>query len=238
MSSTTVTDLAAAARETGVVWAGLFTLGIGFGVLVTDQGLPWWLAPLSAAVLFAGSVEFLLVGMLVATAPLGAIALTTFLVNFRHLFYGLSFPLHRVAGRGRKAYSVYALCDEAYALTTSKDPDTLSSGRILWTQAGLHGSWASGALVGALAGATLLSDVKGLDFILIALFVALAIDAWRIHHDPMTLTLAIGSATISALLFSGEMLLAAMTLFALALVGRHLLQSRPEQDNSADYGNR
>ena len=37
-------DLAEAAHETWAIWAGLFALGIGFGVLVTDYGLAWWLA--------------------------------------------------------------------------------------------------------------------------------------------------------------------------------------------------
>ena len=62
--------------------------------------------------------------MLAAAAPIAAIAMTSFLVNSRHLFYGLSFPLHRVHGWHRKAYSIFALCDEAYAITTSKTPET------------------------------------------------------------------------------------------------------------------
>jgi len=133
-------DLREAARDASVIWLGLFALGIGFGVVVTSHGLPWWLAPIISGLMFAGSVEFILVGMLAVRPPVAAIALTTFLINSRHLFYGLSFPLHRVRGRLAKAYSVFALCDEAYALTTSKDPDTLTSGRILWTQGGLHAS--------------------------------------------------------------------------------------------------
>lgn len=85
-------ELLKAAGHAGVVWAGLFALGIGLGVVVTAHGLPWWLAPLISGVLFAGSVEFILIGMLSAGASVPAIALTTFLVNSRHLFYGLSFP--------------------------------------------------------------------------------------------------------------------------------------------------
>src|SRR5688572_15294034 len=112
-STRTCSDLRNATRETGVIWADLFALGIGFGVVVTSHGLPWWLAPVISAAMFAGSVEFILAGMLAASAPVAAIALTTLLVNSRHLFYGLSFPLHRVTGRLRKAYSVFALCDEA-----------------------------------------------------------------------------------------------------------------------------
>jgi len=220
-------ELVAAAREAGVIWLGLFVLGIGFGVVVTSHGLPWWLAPVISAALFAGSVEFILVGMLAAAAPIAAVAMTTLLVNSRHLFYGLSFPLHRVQGRLRKAYSVFALCDEAFAILSSKDPSTLSTARIVGTQAGLHASWATGALVGALVGTTLLADVEGLDFVLTALFVVLAMDAYRALPDRTTLALAVGAAVTAQLLAPASMLLVAMTLFAVALVLRHRLPRRP-----------
>ena len=134
MSATTLpiakgnpSGLAQAAQEVWIIWVGLFALGIGFGVLVTAHGLPWWLAPIISASMFAGSVEFLLIGMLAAGTPIATIALTTLLINSRHLFYGLTFPLHRVRGRLAKAYTVFALCDEAYAILTSKDPATLSA---------------------------------------------------------------------------------------------------------------
>jgi predicted branched-subunit amino acid permease len=62
--------LVEAARETWVIWMGLFALGIGFGVLVTSHDVHWWLAPIISATMFAGSVEFLLIGMLAAAAPI------------------------------------------------------------------------------------------------------------------------------------------------------------------------
>jgi 4-azaleucine resistance transporter AzlC len=216
-------DLRDAARDAGVIWLGLFALGIGFGVVVTSHGLPWWLAPIISGLMFAGSVEFILVGMLAVGAPVAAIALTTFLINSRHLFYGLSFPLHRVRGRLAKAYSVFALCDEAYALTTSKNPDTLTSGRILWTQVGLHSSWAIGALLGGLVGSTLLGGLEGLDFILTALFVVLTIDAYRASPDNRTLAIAASAAAAAYMISPGSMLLVAMAIFATTLVARHLL---------------
>jgi 4-azaleucine resistance transporter AzlC len=215
-------DFRVAARENWVIWSGLFAIGIGFGIVVTSHGLPWWLAPVISTVVFAGSVEFLLVGMLASGAPILAIAVTTLLVNSRHLFYGLSFPLHRVSG-WRKAYSVFALTDEAYALTATKDPDTLAGGRILWTQLGLHASWATGAFVGGLAGATALQGLEGLDFILPALFVVLAMDAYRARPDARTLLLAVAAALLAFVLAPGSMLLIAMTLFTAALAVRHRL---------------
>ena len=51
-----------------------------------------------SSLIFAGSLEFLLIGLTVAAVPLAQIALTAFLVNSRHVFYALSFPLHRVPG--------------------------------------------------------------------------------------------------------------------------------------------
>jgi 4-azaleucine resistance transporter AzlC len=222
-------DLVEAGRETWVIWMGLFALGIGFGVLVTSHDLPWWLAPIISAIMFAGSVEFILIGMLAAAAPIAAIAMTTFLVNSRHLFYGLSFPLHRVNGWHRKAYSVFALCDEAYALTTSKDPQMLTGGRILWTQFGLHVSWATGALVGGLLGATLLGGIKGLDFVLTALFVVLTMDAFRARPDKATLMLAVCSAALALLITPGSMLLVAMSVFVASLIARRGLHRGPSR---------
>ncbi|GAB3047540.1 AzlC family ABC transporter permease [Intrasporangium mesophilum] len=228
-----------AARSSGVIWAGLFALGIGFGVLVVSHGLPWWLAPVISATLFAGSVEFLLVGMLAAAAPVAAIATTTFLVNSRHLFYGLSFPADRVHSRVGKAYSVFALCDEAYAIATSTDPERLSGRRLVLTQAGLHLSWATGAFAGALLGATFLNDLRGLDFILTALFIVLALDAYRDRPDPVTLVLGAVAGVAAHLLAPGSMLLTAMAMFTVALAARHHLvragrRPRSPADGSSD----
>lgn len=214
-------DLLAVTRDVGVLWAGLFALGIGFGVLVTSHDLPWWLAPVISATMFAGSVEFLLIGMLAAAVPIAAIATTTFLVNSRHLFYGLSFPLDRVKGRIAKAYSIFALCDEAYAIITSSDPARLTTRRISWTQLGLHFSWAGGALIGGLVGATMLSGVKGLDFVLTALFVVLTLDGYRAHRDRTTIILGAAAAAIALLIAPESMLLIAMILFTVALGVRH-----------------
>lgn len=216
-----VGDLAAAARECGVIWAGMFALGIGFGVLVTGHGLPWWLAPVISGAMFAGSVEFILVGMLATAAPIAAIALTTFLINSRHLFYGLSFPLHRVRGRLGRAYSIFALCDEAFAILSTKKPETLTSARMLWTQAGMHLSWAGGSLAGAVVGASLLQGVEGLEFVLTALFIVLTMDAYRANPDRTVLGVAAAAAALALVLVPGSMVLVAMTIFTATMVLRH-----------------
>ncbi|MBY6411968.1 AzlC family ABC transporter permease [Rhodococcus sp. BP-252] len=222
LQPTTTGSFVDAFRSAGVIWFGLFTLGLGFGVVVTSHGFPWWIAPIISGVLFAGSVEFVLIGMLAAAAPLAAVAVTTFLVNSRHLFYGLSFPLHRVEGRFAKLYSIFALCDEAFAMITSH----MRSGRILWTQLGLHMSWMVGSFLGGLAGHTVLGDVQGLDFVLTALFVVLVVDAYRADPNRVTLVLAVLSGAVGLLFSPGSMLVVSMCVFTMTLIVRHVRSAR------------
>ena len=217
-----------AASRAGVIWLGLFVLGLGLGVLVASHDLPWWLAPMLSWVVFAGSVEFILVGLLAAATPLASIALTTLLVNSRHLFYGLTFPVHRIRSRAGRAYSIYALCDEAYALITTAPAESMPGRTMLWTQFGLQAFWATGSLIGGLAGGTVLGTVPGIDFVLTALFVVLAVDAYRADPDRVTVALALLAGVTAVLVAPGAMLLVAMTLFAALLVARHLITTRKE----------
>ena len=172
--------------------------------------------------MFAGSVEFILVGMFAGGTTLAAVALTTFLINSRHLFYGLSFPLHRVRGRLAKSYSVFALCDEAYAVLTSKDPAPLHTARILWTQAGMHAAWAAGALTGGLAGgSSFLAGLHGIDFLMTSLFLALTVDAFLTRPDPVALALALVASLAALAIAPGSMVLVGLTIYATLLVLRH-----------------
>src|ERR1700746_1036424 len=109
----------AALQVSGSVGLAVFPIGIAFGMLVTHSGLAWWWASVFSSLIFAGSLEFLLIGLTVAAVPLAQIALTALLVNSRHVFYALSFPLHRVTGTAGRIYSAFAMTDEAYALTAS-----------------------------------------------------------------------------------------------------------------------
>ncbi|MEV8352043.1 AzlC family ABC transporter permease [Streptomyces niveus] len=219
--------LRAALKDSAGVGLGFLPLGLAYGALVTQSGLDWWWAGLSAAVVFGGSFEFLLIGMVAASVPLTAIAVSALLVNVRHVFYALSFPLHRVRGRLGKAYSTYAMCDEAYALTTGEQARTWSGRRVLWLQFLLHLYWAGSSIVGALLGSLIPDSVTGLDFALTALFTVLALDAVRdLRGDVPTPVLAALSALAAQLLFPGQLLLAAFTLLTAALLARHLTTPR------------
>jgi 4-azaleucine resistance transporter AzlC len=207
--------------ETLPVGLAVAAMGMAFGVLVTRAGLPWWWATIFAAVVFAGSLEFLLLGLVTALAPLGQVAAAAFLVNFRHVFYAMSFPLHRVPGVAAKAYSTFALTDEAYALTARPEAQTWSRARILSVQAFVHVVWAGSVTLGALGGALIPPGVQGLDFAVTALFLVLGIDAFRARRDVPAVVVAVACALVGHVVFGEQMLVAAMALFTLFLLARY-----------------
>jgi 4-azaleucine resistance transporter AzlC len=220
-------DVRAALADTLPVGAGMVPLGVAFGVLVTQAGLAWWWTPVISGLVFAGSLEFLLLSLVIAAAPLATIALTTLLVNSRHVFYCLTFPLQRVRGRFGRLYSRFALTDEAYALTTALAAQGYSSRRILAMQVSMHGYWVGGGIVGALLG-SVVPTLAGLDFALVGLFVVLAVDACRSGRDLAGALLAVLSAVTAGLVAPGEMLLLAMSLFvALLALSARLRSASP-----------
>jgi len=206
--------------------AAVIPLGLALGVLVVQSGLPWWMGPVMAALVLAGSMEFLLVGMLAVAAPFAQIAVSTVLVNFRHVFYALSFPLHRVAGRGWKAYATFALTDESYALTANPEAGTWSRARIISIQVSFHAAWVACVAAGAGLGSIIPSSVVGLDFAVTALFVVLGMEAYKVRRAVSIPVLALGSALIAALISTEHMLLIAMALFVGALVASYVAEKR------------
>ncbi|MCV7369978.1 AzlC family ABC transporter permease [Mycolicibacterium duvalii] len=206
---------------TAPVGLAFIPLGAALGLLVVHAGLAWWWAPVFAAVIYAGSLEFLMVHLAASAAPVATVALTTLIVNSRHVFYALSFPLHRVRGLPAKLYSSYTLSDEAYAVGVSPGAQPWRTRQILLMQMALHGLWVSAATLGGLAGSALpIERLTGLDFALTALFVVLAIDAYRQRPDRLTAGLAALCAVSAWMLVPGQMLVAAFGAFAAVLLVR------------------
>ena len=199
--------------------AAVLPLGLALGVLVVQTGFSWWWGPLIALFIFAGSLEFLMVGLLAAAAPLSQVAVSALLVNFRHVFYAISFPLHRVHGRGWKVYSTYALTDEVYAVTADPKAQTWSRTRILSIQLIFQGAWVASVCAGGLLGQLTPDSVVGLDFAITALFAVLSIDAYRARKSIPVTILALGCALAGVLIAPADMLIVSMALFVAALIG-------------------
>lgn len=157
----------------------LFFLGLGFGLYVTSQGLPWWTAPALAATIFAGSMEFVTIGLMLAGFdPLNAFILTLF-VNGRHFFYGLSM-LQRYVNMGWKWFPTIAwMCDESFAINVSTQlPDDVDEKsfyfHVTWLN---YVFWVVSTFIGGLFGNLLATvDLRGIDFVLPGLFIVIFLE--------------------------------------------------------------
>lgn len=214
-------------------------MGIAFGLLVVQAGLPWWMAPALSTITYAGSMELLLIGMITAVTPLATIALTTFLVNFRHVFYAFAFPLHQVKGVLPKFYSVYTLCDEAFAVAAARNSEEWNTTRLIAMQAAIQVYWVGGGLLGVLLSMFIPGQIKGLDFALCALFITLALDACKTRGQVPSLLLGAGSFAAALVLLPGQALFVGMCLFMTLLAVRYVISQRatrplPGEGGAAD----
>lgn len=190
--------------QTMPVMAGYISLGIAFGLLLQSKGYgPIW-AFLMSLFIYAGSAQFLAVELLAAGATLIQVALLTFLLNFRHLFYGLSM-IEKYRGTGiRKFYLIFGLTDETYALLTGyKTPDGLRDKDYYFAVTVMNQVyWVLGCVLGSVAGSIIPFDMTGIDFAMTALFAVLVVEQWKTHknHIPAILGFVI---TIAALYIFG-----------------------------------
>ena len=219
-------DFRLAIADSSVVMLGIAVLGLGLGIILNAHGLPIWTAPLLSALVFAGSVEFLMVGMVSAGTPLASIALTVFLVNARHLVYGLSYPLHSVKGFWAKALAIHTLCDEAFALNSGPDRNERSGARILWVNVLIYVSWILSVILGYVLGASFLSDLKGVDFVMVAIFTVLAMDGYRANPDRVTALFVAVSAAVALIFAPSSFLVVALGSYVVLLLARFPVAKR------------
>ena len=219
-------DFRLAVADSSVVMLGIAVLGLGLGIILNAHGLPIWTAPLLSAVVFAGSVEFLMVGMISGGASVASIALTVFLVNARHLVYGLSYPLHSVKGFWAKALAIHTLCDEAFALNSGPDRNERSGARILWVNTLIYVSWILSVVLGYVLGASFLNDLKGVDFVMVAIFTVLAMDGYRANPDRVTALFVAISAAVALIFVPSSFLVVALGSYVVLLLARFPVAKR------------
>lgn len=177
---------------------GYETLGIAFGLVLTQTGYPWWLAPIMSLFIYAGAAQFIAVGLFAAGTPLYAILITEALVNIRHIVYGLSL-ITQYKGSGKwKPYLIFALTDETYSLLTTTDvPENCNKAQFYGMVSMMDQCyWWTGSVIGALLGQLIPFDLTGIDFSLTALFVVLTIE--QIKKTKDWIPIIIGAVTTSA----------------------------------------
>lgn len=217
--------LRAAFPYTVPIFAGFLFLGISCGLLARVAGLPFWFPPLTATLIFAGSMEFVTVTLLtVPFNPLGALGLAL-MINARHLFYGISM-LDRYRGTGRKqVYLIFGMCDESFSINCAvTPPSNVDTGWFMFFVTLLNQSyWILGNTLGSLLGSVVSFSTEGIDFVMTAMFTVILIEQWRKERSHVSTLLGISATLLCLLLFGPEQFLLpamAVILAVLLLTGK------------------
>ena len=192
--------------DTIPVMTGYLFLGIGFGIIMQQNGFGLGWAAVMSLFIYAGSMQYVGVGLLTGGAGLVTAALATLLVNARHLFYGISM-INAYKGTGKKKpYLIFALTDETYSLVSREQLPRGVERNTYFFLVSLFDQcyWVAGTVLGSLAGSLIPMNFEGIDFALTALFVTIFVEQWLSSKDHFPAIVGVVSAAACLLLFGPD----------------------------------
>lgn len=195
--------------DTLPVLTGYLFLGAGFGILLVEKTQYGVLhAALMGLCIFAGSGQYLAVSLLASHASIISAAIATFLVNCRHIFYGISL-IDAYKGAPKKPYMIFALTDETYSLVTqNQPPEGMSRHKYCFLVSAFnHFYWVCGCTLGALMGSMIPISFEGVEFVLTALFVTMFVEQWLSHKNHLPALIGIITTLVCLILFGTEIFL-------------------------------
>lgn len=228
-------ELEYAFPKTVPVLAGYLVLGAAYGILMADSGFgPLWSVGISMIV-YAGSLQYLGVSFLAAAVNPVYAFLMSFMLNARHLFYGISM-LDRFRGVKRfKPYLIFALTDETFSVLCSEDPpEGLDRDSVLfWITFLNHCYWVGGTVIGALLGSVIAFDTSGMDFALTALFVVIFTGQWEERQGHPFALLGLAAAGACLLIFGQDnFIIPAMAVILAALFAVYRKQEKGKEEKA------
>lgn len=202
------------------ILAGFLFLGISYGILMKVKGFSFIYPCLMALTIFGGSLEFVAVTMLLGSfAPLQTL-LMTLVIQARHLFYGISM-LEKYKGTGlKKIYLIFGMCDESFSINYSAEiPEKIDKGWFMFFVTLLNQFyWVLGATLGGIFGGFISFDIKGLEFVMTALFVVIFLEQWLKEKKHYTALIGVLSSAVCLIVFGAESFLIPTLLCILCLL--------------------
>ena len=209
-------EIKTAFLDTLPVMAGYLVLGMGLGVLLESKGFGVLWAFCMSLFIYAGSMQYLAVSMLSPGVSLVSAAVTTLMVNARHLFYGVSMvDKYKNTGK-RKPYLIFALTDETYSLVCDGEH---SDDYYLLVSLFNHFYWVAGSVLGSLIGSLLSFNTNGIDFALTALFLTVFTEQWLSQKRHRYAVIGVSASAVCLILFGADnFLIPSMALIAVTLL--------------------
>lgn len=204
------------------VMCGYIFLGIAWGIVLAEAGYNFIWAFFISCFVYAGSMQFTMVPLMVSAVSPVTMAVTTLFVNSRHLFYGLSF-VESFKKIKQMPYMIFGLTDETYSVLCgckNEDPDEKNSEAWFWITILDQSYWVIGSVLGALLGEFLPFDFTGIDFAMTALFVVILIEQMLSNPKKNVAVAVFGmlSAVICLFVFGAEKFLLPSLLITVTFV--------------------
>ncbi|MEE0943995.1 MAG: AzlC family ABC transporter permease [Clostridia bacterium] len=188
------------------IMTGFLFLGTAYGIYMNASGFPALYPLFMSLFIFAGSMEFVAVNLLMGGFdPIGAFLLTL-LVNARHLFYGISM-LDKYRGTGKlKPYLIFGMCDESFSINlTANIPEGIDRGLFMFFVTLLnHFYWVFGATMGGIIGSVISFNLEGLEFVMTALLYVLFLEQIMKEKDYISAAIGILSTVACLAVFGSE----------------------------------
>jgi len=183
------------------VMAGYIVLGIGFGILLHNAGYGVLWALAMSTLIYAGSMQYVGIGLLTGGASVITTMITTIMVNARHLFYSISM-IDKYKNSGKyKPYLIFALTDETYSLLC----DDESSDRYRFYVSLFNQCyWVTGSVIGSLLGKVIPFSTAGIEFSMTALFIASFTEQWIESGNHVPALTGLISTVICLVLFGAD----------------------------------
>ena len=215
------------------VLTGYLFIGTAFGVMYAEKGYSFLWAILMSLLVYAGSGQYLAVNFFVPGISFLQVIFLTFMVNVRHVFYGISL-VERFNRFGKSRwYMIFGLTDETYSLLcTTKVPKDVDEEKFLLAITILdHSYWTLGSAIGAIAGTVLPISSEGIDFAMTALFVVVFIEQWMEKKNRISEIIGVAVAFISLQIFGadGFVLPAMLCIMLVLFAGRKRLGQREDE---------
>ena len=206
-----------ALRLTIPVMCGYLFLGVAFGATLAQAGYGAVWALMISGLVYAGSLQFVMVPFLLSGASLVTVFLTALMVNARHIFYGVSF-IDRFARMGSwRPYMVFSLTDETYSVFCGLKGEE-SDGVMLRVAAYDHLYWIAGSVVGALLAQGLPFDLTGIDFAMTALFIVICVERVMNKADRLPAVIGAACSVVCLVLLGPDRFLAPALLLCAAIL--------------------
>lgn len=188
------------------IFAGFWFLGLTYGIYMNVSGFHFWYPMLMSLTIFAGSIEFVVVNMLLgAFDPLQAFVMTI-MINARHLFYGISM-LDKYKGTGyKKFYLIFGMCDESFSINYTVDiPEEVDRGWFMFFVTLFnHMYWFTGATLGGIFGSFIHFNTEGMDFVITAMFVVIFMEQWIKDKSHISAILGLVLSLLFRIVFDAD----------------------------------